>query len=85
MQSEYIDGFFENRIEDYEFSFNTLQKYTNYQLVFPEEYLQPILSGNYIISVFINNNPNEVVLQKRFMIIDEKISVVVSSKKIYNY
>ena len=75
MQSEYIDGFFDNRIEDYEFSFNTLQKYTNYQLVFPEEYLRPILSGNYIISVFTNNNPNEIVLQKRFMIIDEKISV----------
>tara|TARA_B100000683_G_scaffold276677_1_gene331521 strand:- start:10355 stop:11638 length:1284 start_codon:yes stop_codon:yes gene_type:complete len=81
MQSEYIDGFFENRIEDYEFSFNTLQKYTNYQLVFPEEYLQPILSGNYIISVFTNNNPDEVVLQKRFMILDEKISVSAQVKR----
>lgn len=81
MQSEYIDGFFENRIEDYEFSFNTLQKYTNYQLIFPEEYLQPILSGNYIISVFTNNNPDEVVLQKRFMIIDEKISVSAQVKR----
>ena len=81
MQSEYINGFFENRIENYEFSFNTLQKYTNYQLVFPEEYLQPTLSGNYIISVFANNNPKEIVLQKRFMILDEKISVSANVKR----
>jgi len=81
MQSEYINGFFENRIENYEFSFNTLQKYTNYQLVFPEEYLQPTLSGNYIISVFVNNNPKEIVLQKRFMILEEKISVSANVKR----
>ena len=81
MQSEYIDGFFDSRIENYEFSFNTIQKYTNYQLVFPEENLQPILSGNYIISVFINNNPDEVVLQQRFMILDEKISVSAKVKR----
>ena len=81
MKSEYIDGFFDNRIENYEFSFNTLQKYTNYQLVFPEENLKPVLSGNYIISVFINNNPDEVVLQKRFMILDEKISISAQVKR----
>lgn len=81
MQSEYINGFFENRIDNYEFSFNTLQKYTNYQLVFPEEYLQPTLSGNYIISVFTDNNPDEVVLQKRFMVLEEKISVSANVKR----
>tara|TARA_B000000532_G_C18876577_1_gene410932 strand:+ start:2094 stop:3338 length:1245 start_codon:yes stop_codon:yes gene_type:complete len=75
MQSEYIDGFFNSRIVDYEFSFNTLNKYINYQLVFPEDNLQPMLSGNYIISVFKNNNPDDVVLQKRFMLIDEKVSI----------
>ena len=81
MQSEYINGFFDGRIENYEFSFNTTQKYTNYQLVFPEDNLQPILSGNYIISVFINNNPDEVVFQKRFMILEEKISVTAQVKR----
>ena len=81
MQSEYIDGFFENRIEDYEFSFNTLQKYTHYNLVFPENYLKPLLSGNYIIKVFANNNQEEVVLIKRFMILDEKINISSNVKR----
>ena len=75
MQSEYIDGFFENKISDYEYSFNTSISYTNYNLIFPEQILKPKLSGNYIISVFTNNNPEEVVFQKRFKILDEKISI----------
>ena len=81
MQSEYIDGFFENRIEDYEFSFNTLQKYTHYNLVFPENYLKPLLSGNYIIKVFVNNNPKDVVLTRRFMILDEKLNISSNVKR----
>ncbi|MBT7727178.1 MAG: DUF5103 domain-containing protein [Flavobacteriales bacterium] len=81
MQSEYIDGFFENRIEDYEFSFNTLQKYTHYNLVFPENYLKPLLSGNYIIKVFVNNNPKEVVLTRRFMVLDEKLNISSNVKR----
>lgn len=81
MQSEYIDGFFENRIEDYEFSFNTLQKYTHYNLVFPENYLKPLLSGNYIIKVFVNNNPKDVVLTRRFMVLDEKLNISSNVKR----
>ena len=81
MQSEYIDGFFDNRIENYKFSFNTLQKYTHYNLVFPENYLKPLLSGNYIIKVFTNNNPEEVVLIKKFMILDEKLSISSNVKR----
>ena len=81
MQSEYIDGFFENRIEDYEFSFNTLQKYTHYNLVFPENYLKPLLAGNYIIKVFVNNNPKEVVLTRRFMVLDEKLNISSNVKR----
>ena len=81
MQSEYITGFFENRIEDYEFSFNTLQKYTHYNLVFPEEYLKPTLSGNYIIKVYKNNNPEDIVLTKRFMILDERVNIAANVKR----
>ena len=81
MQSEYIDGFFENKISDYEYSFNTSISYTNYNLIFPEQILKPKLSGNYIISVFTNNNPEEVVFQKRFKILDEKISINAKVKR----
>ena len=35
--SQYISGFIDDRIKDYEFSFNTLQKYTHYSFSFPTE------------------------------------------------
>ena len=82
MQSEYINGFFENKIEDYEFSFNTLQQYTHYKLIFPENYLKPLLSGNYVIKIFKkDNNQQEVVLTKRFMILEEKIYISCNVKR----
>ena len=80
MQQEYINGFFENRIEDYEFSFNTQQQYTHYNLLFPQEYLKVNLSGNYIIKVY-NYQNNKVVLTKRFMVLDEKINISTHVKR----
>ena len=35
MQSEYVTGFTDEPITDYEFSFNTIQKYTHYTFNFP--------------------------------------------------
>ena len=39
MTSEYIDGFTEEHISNYKFSFNTIQKYTHYQFEFPTKNL----------------------------------------------
>lgn len=81
LQSEYINGFFENRIENYKFSFNTLQKYTHYSLTFPEDLLIPKLSGNYIIQVFRENNPENIVFTKKFMILEEKVNIIPNIKR----
>src|SRR3989344_2340570 len=35
MTSEYIDGFIDNTINDYRYSFNTLQRYTHFNASFP--------------------------------------------------
>ena len=47
-QSDYLQGFSEDRITDYKASFNTIQPYTNYRLTIPGREVRPSLSGNYL-------------------------------------
>ena len=73
MQSEYINGFKNEPIIDYEFSFNTMQKYTHYTFNFPNNELKPILSGNYVIKIF--EEAGETIAYKRFMILETKLTI----------
>ncbi|VAW27057.1 hypothetical protein MNBD_BACTEROID04-520, partial [hydrothermal vent metagenome] len=76
---EYINGFAEDRIRDFENSFNTLQPYTNYKLTIPNEATKIKISGNYILSVI--NEDLEVVFKRKFVIYEPKVTVGVSIYK----
>lgn len=73
MESEYISGFTNEAIIDYEFSFNTIQKFTHYNFTFPTEQIRPILSGNYIFKVYEEGGEN--IFYKRFMVLDTKLNI----------
>lgn len=75
ISSDYIDGYSEDRVVEYKYSFNTLQKYIHYSLVFPNDIMKPVKSGNYIIKVFLDNDPSKLVLSKRFMVVDPRIGI----------
>ncbi|MCX6296554.1 MAG: DUF5103 domain-containing protein, partial [Bacteroidetes bacterium] len=75
MPNEYIDGFLENSINDFRYSFNTLQKYTHYNVVFPNNSLRITKSGNYILKVYQDNNPENIIITRRFMVFQNKISI----------
>lgn len=75
MPAEYMDGFQENTINDYHYSFNTIQKYTHYNTVFPNETMRITKSGNYILKVFVDGNPENIVITKRFMVYQNKIII----------
>jgi len=76
MQNEYIDGFFENNISDFQYSFNTYRSYINYFVVFPNSNLNLIKSGNYIIKVYMDGDPEKLVLTRRFMLFEDMVTVV---------
>ncbi len=67
VKSEYISGFDDVRITNYENSYNTLQGYTHYELTIPNRDTQGFkVTGNYILNVF--NNSKEIVFSRKFMV-----------------
>ncbi len=73
--AEFMDGFPENPITEYQHSLNTLQHYTHYNLVFPNSNFHFTKSGNYILKLIQDGNANNLVLTKRFMIYESKVSI----------
>lgn len=73
---EFIAGYDEDRIRNFENSFNTLQFYTHYSVTFPNKNTKIISSGNYKVSIL--NDDEEVVFTRRFIIYEPKVDVGVS-------
>lgn len=81
MESDYIEGFSENQIYDYNYSFNTVPKYIHYRLSIPNEDVKFKLSGNYILYVYSNYNKDEPVLSRRFMVNEKLVNVNAQLKR----
>lgn len=73
---QYIKGYDEGLIENYKFSFNTMDDFTHYTLKFPEKNgMKPIVSGNYILSVYKTGKRKKPVFTRRFMVYKPKVSI----------
>ena len=80
VKSEYMDGFDNQRIRNYENSFNTYQIYSHYTLTIPNAQTKRLkVSGNYILSIF--NNDEVLVFSRKFMIYENTAHVGVSVKR----
>jgi len=73
---EYMKGFQSLPIEDYKNSFGTTIHYTNYSLFLPNDNIQFIVSGNYAIQVFDEDNPGRIVFTACFSIVEPLIEIV---------
>jgi len=74
-ESEFITGFFENQLDEYDMSFNTTVNYIHYSLIFPNQDISFKISGNYIIKVYPFGEPGNPVVEKRFMVSENRASV----------
>ena len=66
MQTQYIQGFFQDFIQSFKFSFNTYDQYIHYELEIPNKNMSFKLTGNYILKVFRDNDPEDAVFTRRF-------------------
>ncbi len=81
VSAEYMNGFFEANILNFNFSTNTIQKYTHYSILFPQSNMQFSKTGNYIAYVYEDNDKEKIILTKRFMIYEDKITVVANVRQ----
>ncbi len=77
-ESEFIDGFASNVITGITTSTGTLQSYTHYNLVLPNDDTRILLSGNYILQVL--DEDENVVFNKAFILYQKEINVGVQVK-----
>ena len=78
---EYIEGFQEDELFDFDYSSNTDLYYTHYNITFPNENMKPIVSGNYIMMVYKVNDKENPILTKRFMIYENNVSISMNIKR----
>lgn len=84
---DYLSGFNIAEVTDFALSEQTLTNYVHYTITLPNEQMAPLLSGNYLVEVFDEDDPGRTLLQARFMV-DEGIaglSVNVTSRTDIDY
>ena len=72
--SEYMTGFNDQRIDDYEPAIGTEMDYCHYTLTLPNEDTRLLVSGNYKVSIF-EDGEDEPVAQACFSIIEPHVGV----------
>ncbi len=77
--TEFMTGYSEDRIRDFENSFNTLQNYTHYSLQIPNQNNRIKISGNYIISIL--DEDDAVVFNRRFIVYQPQVQVGVTAHR----
>lgn len=75
-ESDWLEGFNDNPIEDYENSINTIIAYTHYRLDIPNDRCRLKMSGNYRLYVMDEEENNDVpVLMVEFMVTEQSMGL----------
>mgnify|MGYP000300382017 FL=1 len=81
-KQEYLNGFDDQRIQDYSNSLTTLQLYSHYKLTFPNRLTQFRVSGNYLIKIL--DDDKNIVFTKKFILYEELVSVPMQVRRARN-
>lgn len=72
---EYLSGFQGMTIDDFANSMATTTSYTNYRLYLPNDDVQFKISGNYVLRVYLEDNPDETVFTACFYVVEPELLI----------
>ncbi len=75
--TEFANGSLNGLIDQFQYSFNTLQQYTNYTLTFPNDKIQPKISGNFELVVY-QDSPSKPLFSKRFSVYEDEANLALN-------
>ena len=72
---EYLAGFPTGMVSEYALSTTTTYPYTNYKLSVPNDDMSFTKSGNYVLQVYEDNDPDHPVAQVCFCVVEPRVSI----------
>ena len=79
IDSEFVSGFNQADITDFAQSEGTFTHYFNYNFTFPNDDMQILKSGNYLLKVSEQDDPDNVLFQTRFSVCEHTVNVAVET------
>lgn len=76
VDSEYTDGFNEANVENYSFSSATFAHYVHYDITIPNDDMNFLVSGNYLLKVYPEEDSETTYLQVRFSLSEDCIDII---------
>jgi hypothetical protein len=81
---DYLKGFSQVRLNQYRVSSIALAKYIHYQAILPDRNCVPSKSGNYLLKVYLDGDPNKLAFTRRVLVVDKIADVGVQIVQPFN-
>lgn len=72
---DYIDGYEEDYVRTIGFSFQTINNFAHYELRLPNDNVNIIKSGNYLLTIYEDEDEKRPVITRRFVVVDRQIGI----------
>lgn len=79
--TEIANGSLNGLLDQFQYSFNTLQPYTHYKLTFPNDKIQPKISGNFELIVY-KDSADKPLFKRRFYLVEDAATIALNISRI---
>lgn len=79
VDAEFLDAFNDIPIYDFDFSVATFEHYVNYKILISADKVPITASGNYLLQVYPENEPDDIILQARFSVEQPAVEIHASA------